>query len=138
MAAPRRKADFWNEKKTRYRRKRTGAERALAQFRGYWERADLSGYAHDDIGEVIGSTLKKLGLKNRFDEGQIIGAWNEIVGEFVSRNSQPVEVRHRILIVRVLQPAVRYELDRMKGKVLSRMQEKFGAQHIRGIRFELG
>ena len=82
--------------------------------------------------------MKHLGLKNRFDEGQVLSAWSEIVGEFVARNSQPVEVRQRILIVQVLQPAVHYELERMKGKILSQMQERFGAQHVRNIRFRLG
>lgn len=138
VATPRRKADFWNEKKPRFRKTRTGADWCLAQFRGYWESPDLSKYSHEDIGEVVGSTLKHLGLKNRFDEGQVLSSWAEIVGDFVAKNSQPVEVRQRVLIVQVLQPAVHYEIERMKGKILSRMQERFGKQHIRGIKFRLG
>ena len=138
MAKPRTRADFWNEKKPRYRKKRTGADRALAQFRGYWEDQDLSIYAHDDIGKVVGSTLNHLGLKDRFDEGQVLDSWNEIVGDFVARNSRPVEVHRKVLVVQVLQPAVHYEIERRKGEILSRMQKRFGAKNIRGVRFRLG
>jgi len=134
----RRANNFWNEKKPRYRKYRGASARALAEFRGYREPDDTSAFAHDNIGEVIGSTLKKLGLKNRFDEDQVKAAWHDIVGDFVSRNSQPLGVNRKVLLVQVLQPAVHYTLERMKGQILAKMQARFGREHIREIRFRIG
>lgn len=135
---PRRRDNFWNEKAPRYRKYRGLGERAMAEFRGYREPDDTSEFEHDEIGEVIGSTLKKLGLKERFDEDQVIEAWKEIVGDFVARNSQPVGVQRKVLIIQVLQPAVHYTLERMKGQVLQKMQARFGKEHIREVRFRIG
>ncbi len=138
MSKPPRRDNFWNEKAPRYRKYRGASDRALAEFRGYWEPDDTSQFAHDEIGDVIGSTLKKLGLKSRFDEDQVKAAWREIVGEFVSQNSQPVGVNRKVLLVQVLQPAVHYTLERMKGQILQKMQARFGRDHIREVRFRIG
>lgn len=129
--------DFWNEKKPRYRRYRGIRDRALADFRGYWEPDDTSAFAHDRMADVVGSTLKRLGLKQRFDEDQVKAAWEEAVGDFVARHSQPVGVNRKILLVQVLQPAVHYTLERMKGQILERLQARFGKDHIRDIRFRI-
>lgn len=135
---PRRRDSFWNEKAPRYRKYRGASQRALAEFRGYREPDDTSGFEHGDLGKVVGSTLKKLGLKNRFDEDQVKTAWEEIVGDFVARNSQPIGVNRKVLLVQVLQPAVHYTLERMKGQILQKMQARFGTEHIREVRFRIG
>lgn len=135
---PPRADDFWNEKKPRYRKYRGIRDRALADFRGFWEPDDTEAFAHDEIGDVVASTLKRLGLKQRFDEDQVKAAWHEVVGDFVSRNSQPIGVQRKVLLVQVLQPAVHYTLERMKGQILERMQARFGKEHIREVRFRIG
>jgi hypothetical protein len=130
--------DFWNEKKPRFRKYRGIRDRAVAEYRGYWEPDDTTAFVHDEIESVIGSTLKKLGLKQRFDEDQVKAAWHQVVGDFVSRNSQPIGVNRKVLLVHVLQPAVHYTLERMKGQILERMQERFGKENVREIRFRIG
>jgi hypothetical protein len=133
-----RKDNFWNEKAPRYRKYRGVKDRALSEFRGYREPDDTTAFAHDDINEVIGKTLKKLGLKNRFDEDQVRVAWEEVVGDFVSKNSQPMGVNRKVLLIQVLQPAVHYTLERMKGQILQKMQARFGKENIRDVRFRIG
>ena len=135
---PRRRDTLWNEKAPRYRKYRGASQRVLAEFRGYREPDDTSGFEHDDLEKVVGSTLKKLGLKNRFDEDQVKAAWQEVVGDFVARNSQPAEMKGKVLFIQVLQPTVHYSLERMKGQILQKMQARFGAQHIRGVKFRIG
>lgn len=138
MATPRRKDNFWNEKAPRYRKYRGARERALAEFRGYREPDDLTAFSHENLGKVIGATLNKMGLKDRFDEDQVKAAWREIVGDFVAQNSQPVGMNRKVLIVQVLQPAVHYTLERMKGQILAKMQARFGAERVRNVQFRIG
>ena len=69
--------------------------------------------------------------------GLVKAAWEEAVGDFVARHSQPVGVNRKVLLVQVLQPAVHYTLERMKGQILERLQARFGKDHIRDIRFRI-
>jgi hypothetical protein len=47
-------------------------------------------------------------------------------------------VKRKVLFVQVIQPAVHYSLDRMKGQILARVQREFGAENIRDLKFRVG
>jgi len=121
----------------RYRPKRSTRDRALSELRGYWEPQDVSKY-EQEIEGVVALTMKGLGLKDRFNEEQVFDAWNDLVDSFVARNSQPVALTNKVLSIQVLHSTVHYELERMKGQILQKMQAQFGAENIREVRFRLG
>jgi predicted nucleic acid-binding Zn ribbon protein len=80
--------------------------------------------------------LNKLGLAERLSEREIQTAWREIVGEFLAQHSNPVSMRDGVLVVQVIQPSVRYELDRSwKQSILRKLQERFDAKTVREVRF---
>lgn len=121
----------------RYRPRRSLKDRAIAEWRGYWEPQDTSKH-EAAIDAVVGKTLKGLGLNDRFNEELVFEAWNEMVDNFVASNARPVSLERRVLSIQVLHSTVHYELERMKGLLLKKMQERFGADKIREIRFRLG
>ena len=121
----------------RYRPRRPAKDRALAQLRGYWEPQDVSKY-NRTIDDVVGKTMQGLGLKDRFNEEQVFDAWSELVDDFVATNARPVELRRKVLHIQVLHSTIHYELERMKSKILEKMQAKFGKENIRDVRFRLG
>ena len=121
----------------RYRPKRSTRDRALSELRGYWEPQDVSKYERD-IENVVELTMKGLGLKDRFNEEQVFDAWNDLVDNFVAQNSRPVALTNKVLSIQVLHSTVHYELERMKGQILQKMQAQFGAENIREVRFRLG
>ena len=83
--------------------------------------------------------MQKLGLRERLHETEVVDAWAQIVGEFIAAHSAPVALRDAILYVRVLQPALHYELDQIsKPEILRKLKKRFGAKTIRDIRFRLG
>jgi predicted nucleic acid-binding Zn ribbon protein len=54
-------------------------------------------------------------------------------------HSAPIALREGVLYVRVLQPAVYYELKQMcKSEILRKLRQRFGAKTIRDIRFRVG
>lgn len=112
-------------------------ERALAQLRGYWEPQDVSGF-EQSMGTAVEKTMKGLGLESRFNEDQVFDAWNDLVDNFVASNARPVALQRKVLIIQVLHSTVFYELERMKGQILQRMQDRFGENNIRDVRFRLG
>jgi predicted nucleic acid-binding Zn ribbon protein len=90
-------------------------------------------------GILLPKLMQKLGLKERLRESEVIDAWSSIVGEFIAAHSAPVALRDGILYVRVLQPALHYELEQVsKADVLKKLKQRFGGKIIRDIRFRVG
>jgi len=88
------------------------------------------------VAEALKKLLPKLGLTERLNEQEVQSTWREIVGDFLAEHSLPISMREGILIIQVLQPTVRYELDRTwKPEILRKLRARFGAKTIREIRF---
>ena len=89
--------------------------------------------------ELLPRVMQKLGLSERLQESEILGAWKALVGEFIATHSCPVGLREGVLYVHVLQPALHYELERItKPQLLRKLKQRFGGRAIRDLRFRLG
>jgi predicted nucleic acid-binding Zn ribbon protein len=89
--------------------------------------------------ELVPKLMQRLGLKERLHETEVIAAWAKIVGEFIAAHSAPVALREGVLYVRVLQPALHYELEQVsKIDVLRKLKQRFGGKTIRDVRFRVG
>ena len=91
-------------------------------------------------GVLLPRLMQKLGLKERLRESEVIDAWAKIVGDFIAAHSTPVALREGILYVRVLQPALHYELEQIckPSEILRKLKVRFGAKTIRDVRFRVG
>ena len=121
----------------RNRRKPSSRDVGLAQLRGYWEPEDLNKYSHA-APALVESALKGMGLEQRFNEEQVFEAWGTLVNEFVAEHARPVALEKKVLYIQVLHSSIHYELERMKGPILAKMQKEFGTENIRSISFRLG
>src|SRR5215471_2393876 len=89
--------------------------------------------------DVLPKLMHRLGLRERLHETEVIEAWSKIVGEFIATHSAPVALREGVLYVRVLQPALHYELEQIsKPEILRKLKQRFGGKTIRDIRFRVG
>jgi predicted nucleic acid-binding Zn ribbon protein len=89
--------------------------------------------------DLLPKLMQRLGLRERLHEAEVIDAWSKIVGEFIGAHSAPVALRDGILYVRVLQPALHYELEQVsKIDILRKLKQRFGGKTIRDIRFRVG
>jgi len=89
--------------------------------------------------QLLPALMQKFGLKERLRESEVIDAWSKIVGEFIAAHSAPVALRDGILYVRVLQPALHYELEQIsKMEILRKLKQRFGGKTIRDVRFRVG
>ena len=83
--------------------------------------------------------MQRLGLRERLHEADVMEAWHKIVGDFIATHSSPVALREGILFVRVLQPALHYELEQIsKAAILRKLKQRFGGKVIRDVRFRVG
>src|SRR5467141_1561954 len=110
----------------------------IAEWRGLPERK-MRPDRWQTSADVLPRLMQRLGLRERLHEPEVIDAWSKIVGEFIAAHSAPVALREGILYVRVLQPALHYELEQVsKIDILRKLKKRFGGKTIREIRFRLG
>ena len=89
--------------------------------------------------DLVPKLMQRLGLRERLQETEVIEAWSKIVGEFIAAHSAPVALRGGVLYVRVLQPALHYELEQIsKSEILRKLKQRFGGRTIRDVRFRVG
>src|SRR5947209_794366 len=110
----------------------------IAEWRGLPERK-MRADRWQSPAELVPKMMQRLGLRERLHETEVIDTWSKIVGEFIAAHSAPFALRDGILYVRVLQPALHYELEQVsKIDILRKLKQRFGAKTIRDIRFRLG
>lgn len=91
------------------------------------------------LAELVPGVMKQLGLTDRLRESEVIEAWSKIVGDFIAAHSTPISLRNGLLVVRVLQPSLHYELETIsKAGILRKLKQRFGAKTIREIKFRIG
>lgn len=89
--------------------------------------------------DLLPKIMQQLGLKERLHETEVIDAWSKIVGDFIAAHSAPTALRDGVLYVRVLQPALHYELEQIsKSDILRKLKQRFGSKVIRDVRFRIG
>jgi predicted nucleic acid-binding Zn ribbon protein len=110
----------------------------IAEWRGLPERR-MRAHRWQSPAELVPKLMQRLGLRDRLYETEVIDAWSKIVGEFIAAHSTPFALRDGILYVRVLQPALHYELEQVsKIDILRNLKKRFGAKTIRDVRFRVG
>ena len=110
----------------------------MAEWRGLPEKKISPDRWHSPA-DVLPRLLQQLGLSERLRETEVMGAWKQIVGDFIAAHSAPVSLREGTLFVRVLQPALHYQFETIsKREILRKLQRRFGGRIIRDLRFRLG
>jgi len=110
----------------------------IAEWRGLPERKGRPDRWQSPA-ELVPKLMQRLGLRERLRETEVIDAWSKIVGEFIAVHSAPVALREGVLYVRVLQPALHYELEQIsKSEILRKLKCRFGGKTIRDVRFRVG
>jgi predicted nucleic acid-binding Zn ribbon protein len=111
--------------------------RVIAEWRGLPETAERKDRCNL-VGDVLQKLLPRLGLNERLSEQQVKEAWLEVVGSFLAQHSVPAALSGGVLTVQVLQPSVRYELERnWKSEILQKLQARFGKKVIRDVKFRI-
>jgi predicted nucleic acid-binding Zn ribbon protein len=112
--------------------------RVIAEWRGLPEK-NIPKNRWAAPADVLPKLMQRLGLKERLHETEVLEAWSKIVGDFIAAHSSPIALREGVLYVRVLQPALHYELEQIaKIDILRKLKQRFSGKVIRDIRFRVG
>ena len=87
----------------------------------------------------IGGALKKLikssGLQKGLDQQKAVDFWSVVVGENITKNTEPISVEYGILKIKVKTPAWRQELQLQKTNIINKLNNELGKKTIKDIRF---
>ncbi len=91
------------------------------------------------LADLLSSELGALGLAEEMVSIRLLQVWPEIVGDFIAAHSTPESLKQRVLVVRVLQSTLRFELERsLKPGIIRQVNATLGEGTVREIRFLLG
>ncbi|MBK1792543.1 DUF721 domain-containing protein [Persicirhabdus sediminis] len=111
--------------------------KVLSEWRGVWERPDPRRNLHTPK-EYVESLLKNAGIDQGFDQQKLESVWQSVAGEFVAKHARPESLKHGILVLHVVQPTMRFELQQQSGRLLRNLQRDLGKNVVRQIRFKIG
>jgi predicted nucleic acid-binding Zn ribbon protein len=112
-------------------------EEILREWRGIEEPPDLNAGIH--LAEkFVTAILRAAGAEDGLHEDQVRETWKDLAGEFIARHTEPLSVKGGVLILRVTQPALRFQLEQMKPMLLTRIRNQLGEDRIKSIKFQLG
>jgi predicted nucleic acid-binding Zn ribbon protein len=84
-------------------------------------------------GEFIDKLLEEVGASGSIEEKQLHDAWEKVAGDFIAKNSKPESLKQGVLVLRVVQPALRFQLEQMKGKLLKNFKRELGEGVVKTI-----
>ena len=112
-------------------------EEILQEWRGAEEPADLNAGIHR-AEQFVAAILRAAGAEDGLHEDQVRATWKELAGDFIARHTEPLSVKGGHLVLRVTQPALRFQLEQMKPMLLTRIRQHLGEGRVKTIKFQLG
>ena len=90
----------------------------------------MSDQNQSTLGEAITKMLKAYRLQNKVTETDIWQSWEAIMGPSIYRHTQKIELRDRVLLIRLDSSALRHELGFAKSKIVEKINEHVGKRFI--------
>jgi hypothetical protein len=86
----------------------------------------------------VSSILAGLKVADGVEEGKIREGWKKVVGDFVANQTEVISLKRGVLVLRVLQPAMRFHLEQSRGELLRKVQRELGKEAVREVRLITG
>ena len=88
------------------------------------------------IQTAIQNFLKKSGLNSGVEQQKALKLWGEIVGDSISKNTEPVSVKNGTLIIKTTNPVWKQELQIQKTEIIKKLNYRLKRNIIKEIRFK--
>ena len=86
----------------------------------------------------VSGILASLRIADGVEESQIREGWKKVAGDFVAAQTEVISLKRGVLILRVLQPAMRFHLEQSRGELLRKVQSELGKDKVREVRLITG
>jgi predicted nucleic acid-binding Zn ribbon protein len=83
------------------------------------------------IGQAIQQLLNSYHIKAKFDEANLIGSWERMVGKPIAKRTKKVFIRNKVMFVELESPSMKSELSFHKKEIIDLFQKEFGPDIIK-------
>jgi len=87
-----------------------------------------------ELKNILDSLLINMGIEKPIMQNKSILIWKDVVGETIAKNTEPEEVKHGTLIVKVSTPVWKNELMFKKKEILEKLNNVLGKKVIKDIK----
>jgi len=87
------------------------------------------------VKEAIDEMLDSYKLRGKFDEKKLINSWGTIMGKPISRRTEKIYIKNRVLFVKLNSAPLRQELTIAKAKVLEIIHRSFDKNLVEDVKF---
>lgn len=86
------------------------------------------------LSEVLNRALRQGGLETPMLQQRLIDSWESVVGKSAARYTTDKYIRNQVLHVKIINPALRSDLNMMRTDILNRLNREVGSRIIIDIR----
>jgi predicted nucleic acid-binding Zn ribbon protein len=91
---------------------------------------------NQSLGDVIREFLQSNRLDHKLSETRLIQSWEKVVGAMVSRHTENLYIKNKVLFVKIDSPALRNELSYSKEKIVQELNKEAQVEVIEEIVFK--
>lgn len=85
--------------------------------------------------EAIDAMLDSYKLRGKFDETKLISSWETMMGKPISRRTEKLFIKEKVLFVKLNSAPLRHELTISKTKVLEIIHRNFNESLVKDVKF---
>lgn len=89
-------------------------------------------------GDWVKTVLSGFKLGEGVEEEQIREGWKAVAGEFVAAQTEVISLKRGVLLLRVIQPTMRFHLEQTRGELLQKVRQELGSSAVREVRLITG
>lgn len=86
------------------------------------------------INDLLNMYLRHEGLETPLLQKRAIDAWDNLMGEMITRYTGEKFIKNQTLYVKIINPALRQDLSMMKTRIVQRINKAVGSQVITDVK----
>ena len=87
------------------------------------------------VKDAMSAMLKSYNIKSKFDETNLVSAWNKIMGKAVANRTTSIYIKGNIMVITLNSAPLKHELNNSKDKVLALFEKEFGRAIVKDVLF---
>jgi len=85
--------------------------------------------------EAIDAMIDTYKLRGKFDQNKLINSWEDMMGKPISRRTEKIFLKEKVLFVKLNSAPLRHELTIAKVKVLEIIHRDFDKDLVTDVKF---
>lgn len=87
------------------------------------------------MGENVRALLGRMGWTEQVEVASVTARWREVIGDQIADHCEPLSFDEGVLVLRASSSAWATQMQLMSGQVRHRLNEEFGREVVRELRF---